>query len=197
MTARLLALVTMLGAMHALADETTTLRRAHAMSPFDHTFGIGAYATGWHGAYGGAGVGGRIRIEALSWLGLDLFGEALLVSSPAGLRHDHPFGFNLFVPFRFGNVVRVRPLLGMCFVLSYIEPTNPQAPRADDVLIGAHAGAGLELALHSRLSFFVEGKGVAWMGHDRALQGWTGAVDNEMKPFAVGQAQLGFTFHLL
>lgn len=194
MNARPLLLLLTLGATSALADETT-LRRVHAMSPFDRTFGIGAYATGWHGAYGGAGVGGRVRVEALSWLGVDLFGEALLVTSPAGLRHDHPIGFNLYVPFRLG-VVRLRPLLGMCVVVSLIEPKDPQAPRADDVLVGAHAGAGLELALHDRLSFFVEGKGVVWVGHDRALQGWTGAVGNEVQPFVVGQAQLGLTFHL-
>ena len=34
------------------------------------------------------------------------------------------------------------------------------------------------------------------MGHDRAVQGWTGAVGNEVQPFAVGQANLGLTFHL-
>lgn len=196
MNPRLLGLVTVLCATSALSDEGMLVRRERASSPFDRTFGIGAYATGWAGAYGGAGVGGRVRIEALSWLGIDLFGEALLVTSPAGVRHDHPIGFNLYVPIRLGNVVRVRPLLGMCVVASLIEPTEPQAPRADDVLVGAHAGAGLELALHTRLSFFVEGKAVVWVGHDRALQGWTGAVGNEVQPFVVGQAQLGLTLHL-
>ena len=180
----------------AFAETTTEVQRFRDRSPFDRTFGIGAYATGWAGAYGGAGLGARVRIELLPWLGTDLFGEALVVTAPSGIRHDHPIGFNLFFPIRLVNVVRLRPLIGMCVVASFIEPTEPQAPRADDVLVGAHAGAGLEIALHHRLSFFVEGKAVVWVGHDRSVQGWTGAVGNEVQPFLVGQAQLGLTFHL-
>jgi hypothetical protein len=193
---RTLLLCVLLGGLFARAEPLSLTQRAPAKSPFERTFGIGAYATGWHGAYGGAGVGGRIRVEPLSWLGVDLFGEALLVQSPTGIRHDHPIGFNLYVPFRLGSVVRVRPLFGMCVVMSFIEPTQSQAPRADDVLFGAHLGAGLEFALGSRVTLFAEGKAVVWMGHDRTVEGWTGAVGNEVMPFVVGQAQLGLMFHL-
>ncbi len=193
---RFLFLAVVCSGLLARADSGLTIQKPHAVSPFDRTFGIGAYATGWHGAYGGAGVGGRLRVEPLSWLGVDLFGEALLVQAPNGIRHDHPIGFNLYVPFRLGGVARVRPLLGMCVVASFIEPTQPRAPRADDVLVGAHLGAGLELAMGSRLTFFAEGKAVVWVGHDRTVGGWTGAVGNEVQPFVVGQAQLGLMFHL-
>ncbi|MBL9039115.1 MAG: hypothetical protein JNG84_11405 [Archangium sp.] len=164
-------------------------------SPFEHRFGFGAYVTGSAGAYSAGGVGGRIRVELTSWLGTDFFGEALLVSNPGGLRHDHPIGFNLFVPFSFGRL-RVRPLAGMCVTFSFIEPLEPGAPRADDVIFGVHLGAGLELALHQRLSFFVEGKGMVWVGHDRAVAGWTGSVDNDISLSPLGQAQLGLTVHL-
>lgn len=191
----LLVLVLSLAPLAARADEALAVTAHHAKSPFDRTFGVGAYATGWAGAYGAYGVGGRVRVEPLSWLGVDLFGEAFMVTAPNGIRHDHPIGFNLYTPFEFGRV-RVRPLLGMCVVLSFIEPTEPQAPRADDVLVGAHAGAGVEVALHDRLSFFAEAKAVVWAGHDRTIQGWTGAVGNEVQPFVVGQAQLGLTVHL-
>lgn len=184
----------MLSAVLASA-EPVAVQAVAKTSPFDRTFGFGGYATGWAGAYGAAGVGARIRVEPLSWLGIDLFGEALVVESPSGLRHDHPIGFNLYTPFTFGRF-RVRPLLGMCVTFSFIEPTQAGAPRADDVLFGAHAGVGLEFALMSRLSIFLEGKGVVWAGHDRSVAGWTGAVDNEVKPFPVAQAQLGMTFHL-
>ncbi len=193
---RFLLLVLILTSAGAYAEAGTVSQRAHALSPFDRTFGFAAYGTGWAGAYGGGGVGARVRVEFLPWLGADFFGEALLVTAPTGVRHDHPIGFNLFVPVRLGRVVRVRPLVGMCVVASFIEPTEPQAPRADDVLVGAHAGAGLELALHDRLSFFVEAKAVVWLGHDRSVQGWTGAVGNEVQPFLVGQGQVGLTFHL-
>jgi hypothetical protein len=165
------------------------------VSPYDRSFGLGGYATGWSGVYGGAGVGGRLRIEPWRFVGVDLYGEALLVQAPSGLRHDHPIGFHLYVPFRFGERVRLRPLVGMCAVASFIEPAEPGAPRADDVLVGAHLGVGVDLALHSRLSFFAEAKGVAWMGHDRSVQGWTGSVSNQVQPFLVAQAQLGLMVH--
>lgn len=180
----------------ASAEELGVAKSVPQLSPFDRMFGVGAYATGWAGAYGAYGVGGRVRVEPLSWLGVDLFGEAYLVTTPHGIRHDHPIGFNLYTPFRFGSVVRLRPLLGMCVVASFIEPTEPQAPRADDVLVGAHAGAGLEFALGSRVSLFAEAKAVVWVGHDRTVQGWTGAVGNQMQPFVVGQGQVGLTVHL-
>lgn len=179
----------------SLADTVEVTTPANR-SPFTRTFGLGAYATGWAGAYGGGGVGGRIRYEAFSFLGLDLFGEALIVPVAHGLRHDHPIGFNLFVPFRVGQVVRLRPLLGMCVTASFFHPEEVGAPRADTILVGAHAGGGLELALHDRLSFFLEAKAVAWFGNDRSVQGWTGVVGGDVKPFLLGQAQLGFTFHL-
>lgn len=190
----LVVAVTLMGALAAAQPVETT--QVAKKSPFDRTFGIGTYATGWHGAYGGAGVGGRIRYEAFPFLGLDLFGEALLVPVPHGLRHDHPVGFNLYVPFRVGQVVRLRPLLGMCVTPSFFHPEEPGAPRADTVLVGFHAGGGVELALHDRLSFFLEAKAVTWFGNDRSVQGWTGVVSGEVRPFVLGQAQLGFTFHL-
>jgi hypothetical protein len=195
MNTRCVFMAVMMISAVSLADAVEVTTPA-TRSPFTRTFGLGAYATGWAGAYGGDGVGGRIRYEAFSFLGLDLFGEALIVPVAHGMRHDHPIGFNLFVPFRVGQVVRLRPLLGMCVTASFFHPEEAGAPRADTILVGAHAGGGLELALHDRLSFFLEAKAVAWFGNDRSVQGWTGAVGGDVKPFLLGQAQLGFTFHL-
>lgn len=193
MTPRLFLLAVLLS-VPSFASETEVIRDYHR-SPFERTFGLGSYLTGWAGSYGGAGFGARIRVEPFSFLGVDLFGEALLVTAPSGIRHDHPIGFNLYVPLRLGQA-RLRPFLGMCVVASLIEPSEPMAPRADDVLVGAHAGLGLEFALHTRLSFFVEAKGVLYVGHDRSVQGWTGALDNVVRPFGLAQAQSGFMFHL-
>lgn len=187
--------VAVVGSAPSWAQEQVAAPGPERLSPFDRPFGIGAYATGWHGAYGGAGVGGRLRYEALPFLGLDLFGEALLVQAPHGIRHDHPIGFNLFVPFRLG-AVRLRPLLGMCVTLSFTHSDEPGAPGATTVLVGAHLGGGVELALNSRLSLFAEGKAVVWVGNDRTVQGWTGAVGNTVRPFVVGQAQVGLLVHL-
>ncbi len=193
MSPRLLSLVLVVS--HAsFGAEPEVAQRFSSRSPFERPFALGAYVTGWHGAYGGAGVGARIRLEPFRFLGVDLFGEALLVQAAHGLRHDHPIGFNLYVPFRFGRA-RLRPLVGMCVTASFIHPEEPGAPGANTILVGAHAGLGLEVALHDRLSFFAEGKAVVWVGNDRTVQGWTGAIGNEVRPFVVGQAQLGLLVH--
>lgn len=163
-------------------------------SPFDNYLGIAAYGTGEGGSYAGGGLGGRVRIQPWRFVGVDLFGEAMLVHSPHGFRHDYPIGFNLFAMIRFGRVA-LKPLLGACVTFSFIEPSQADAPRADDVLFGPHAGAALEVALHRRLSFFVEGKAVLWFGHDRSLNGWTGAVGGNVQPFVVGQGMVGLMFH--
>ena len=122
---RTLVLAVMLVGAVVAAQPVEPTQAAKKLSPFDRTFGISSYATGWHGAYGGVGVGGRLRYEAFPFLGLDLFGEALLVPVPHGLRHDHPVGFNLYVPFRVGQVVRLRPLLGMCVTPSFFRWVAP------------------------------------------------------------------------
>ena len=102
-------------------------------SSFSRQFALGGYATGLEGAYGGGGVGGRAHWRMASWVELDLFADALIIESPAGLRHDHPIGFNLFFPIELSSHTRLRPLIGMCAVLSMIEPDQDHAPRADDV----------------------------------------------------------------
>jgi hypothetical protein len=165
-------------------------------SAFERPFGLGPYATAWSGDYRAAGVGGRIRLEPWRRLGVDLFGEVLQVQVPRGQRHDVPVGFHLYTPIPVTDDLRLRPFLGMCLALSSIRPEDPDAPRADDVLGGAHLGLGLDLALNDRLSLFAEAKAVAWIGHDRSVQRWTGAVHNEVQAFTLGQAQLGILLHL-
>lgn len=165
-------------------------------SPFDSVVALGGYASGWGGSYGAAGVGGKLRVEPLRHLGVDLFAEHYAVGTPHGFRHDHPVGFDLYVPIGLPHDVRLRPLFGMCAVGSFITSPTPDAPGADDVLFGAHLGAGLEVPVADAVSGFLDAKTVGWVGHDRAVQGWTGSVDAGLSPFAVAQVNLGLAIHL-
>lgn len=197
-SASLLALALAVGASSAgaeppaQADTATTVVHSTAM---DHRFGIGGYMTGWEGEYGGAGVGGRVHWRVLSWLGLDLFADHLAVESEGGLRHDHPVGFNLSTPIRVSKNIQLRPLFGMCAVFSFIEPDRDDAPRADDILFGIHAGAGLTFGFAERWSVFADVKATGYAGHDRTAQMWTGGVDNEVSLLAVVQASTGVQLH--
>ena len=62
-------------------------------------------------------------------------------------------------------------------------------------LRAAFERAGLDFALSRWVSLFAEGKAVVWVGHDRSVQGWTGGLANTVRPFVVGQAQVGLTVH--
>lgn len=193
MNAPIVLVATTLFALSAFGEEVST--RRPSASPFERRFGLAGYALGGAGSYAAGGVGGRLRFEALPFLGLDLYAEAMLVAVPRGVRQDHPIGFNLFVPFRVSERVRLRPFIGMCVTPSLLHAENPQAPRADTVLVGAHAGGGVEVALHDRLSFFVDAKAIAWWGNERSVEGWTNATTDLRWSF-IGQANVGLTVHL-
>ncbi|MFN9810457.1 MAG: hypothetical protein ACK6CU_12580 [Deltaproteobacteria bacterium] len=156
---------------------------------------LGVYASGWAGSYAAAGVGGRLRWEMFSDFGVEVFGEAHLVETVRGLRHDHQIGFNLYVPVRLGAGVRLRPLFGFCTVFSLVEPHEQHAPRADDVLFGAHAGLSIEWSANEWLSVFLEAQGAGWAGHDRSVERWTGAISETYVPFGTAQILLGTSAH--
>lgn len=163
---------------------------------FDRDFAIAVYATGHAGSYLAGGIGGRLRWELLEWLGVEAYFEATIVEWPGGgFRHDYPNGFNLYVPVRVDDF-RFRGFLGFCDILSFVEPEEQGAPRADDVLLGAHAGVGAELAVHSMVTLFADLQVNVYGGHDRTAEGWTGGVDEELVPFWNVQLNVGGQFHM-
>lgn len=168
---------------------------AHAESAFDRTFGIASYGAVRGGAYSSGGVGGRLRIQPFKHFGIDAYLEAAVVDWPGGFRHDYPNGFNLYAALPVGPV-RFLPYFGACDVVSFGEPTQKGAPRADDVLIGLHAGVGAEWAFTHSLSLFVDGQADFYGGHDRSQGGWTGDVAEELVPFLTGQVNLGVQYHI-
>lgn len=179
----------------AQEEEETPYDEVHA---FDREFAIAAYATGHYGSYLAGGIGGRIRWEPFGDdvpLGMEAYLEATIVDWPGdGFRHDYPNGFNLYVPIRVDDV-RFRPFFGFCDILSFVEPSQEGAPRADDVMFGAHAGFGAEFALHSMASLFADLQFNGYAGHDRASAGWTGGVDEELVFFWNLQLNVGGQFH--
>ena len=162
---------------------------------FEREFAIAVYATGPTGSYHAGGVGGRLRWEPFDFLGVEAYLEATIVDWPGGgFRHDYPNGFNVYVPIRFDDL-RLRPYLGFCDILSFVEPEQEGAPRADDVLFGVHGGLGAELAVHRMWSVFADAQANVYMGHDRTAEGWTGGVEEELTFFWNVQLNLGVQLH--
>lgn len=176
----------------AASDEDEPARAAQ--SAFDRPFAIAGYAAGRGGDYLAGGVGGRLRWEPVRWIGIELYLEATVVDWAGGFRHDYPNGFNVYLPFRAGHF-RVRPFVGFCDVLSFVEPTEQGAPRADDVMLGVHAGVGAEWSLGTHWSLFADAQVDVYAGHDRASGGWTGNVDEDLTPFWTAQLNLGVQLH--
>lgn len=165
--------------------------------PFERPLAVSGYGAAWAGAYTAAGVGGRLRWEMVPGrFGVELLAEHLAVEGAGGFRHDHPIGFNLYVPFAASRSVRFRALAGACTVFSFVEPEHAGAPRADDILFGVHGGAGVEIAVHERVSWFLEAQMIGYLAHDRTGQGWTGSVGSSERPIAVFQPTTGLAIHL-
>jgi hypothetical protein len=161
---------------------------------FDRPFAISGYLLGWAGSYDAAGVGGRLRWEILPHrLGMDLFGEALIVNWPGAFRHDHPVGFNVYVPFDLGSRVRLRPLFGMCAVFSFVDPPGLAGPSTADVLFGIHAGVGIEVIVVGSLTWFLDAQAFWYLGHN-PLPGW-GGLENSLSSTWLFQPSTGLQFH--
>lgn len=190
--------VAAVGTMFAyFAFAATSLAAAQEpVRAFDRPFGLAIEGVGWAGDYAAAGAGARARWEPFERLGVEVFAQSLFVENAGGMRHDHPVGFNAYVPFDLSDAIRLRPLFGFCAVISMIDPEERGAPRADDVLFGVHGGAGLEVGFASQWSFFVDVQGIAWLGHAREGQGWTGAVTGDYTTFGVVEATAGLQLHL-
>lgn len=184
--------LTLLASPAAADDPVPPYDEVHA---FERDLGIAVYGTAHAGSYLAAGIGGRLRWELLPWLGVEAYLEATLVHWEGGaFRHDYPNGFNVYVPIRVDDF-RFRVFLGFCDILSFVEPAEQDAPRADDVLLGAHLGVGGELAVHPMASVFVDLVANLYGGHDRSAGGWTGGVGEELVPFWNVQLNLGAQFH--
>ncbi len=193
----LVALAATLGVSTPARAADATSDDATRRGAFERPFALSGYGVGWAGAYTAGGVGGRVRWEmAPGRFGVELLAEHLIVDSPGGFRHDHPIGFNLYVPFALSRSVRLRVLAGACTVFSFVEPEHAGAPRADDILFGVHGGAGVEIALAERVSWFLDAQAIGYLAHDRTGKGWTGSVGGSERPIAVLQPTTGLQIHL-
>ncbi len=191
------AVIAFTAAGFSAAGISTAHAQANEGPPhFDRDLALAAYATGWEGAYLGGGLGGRARWEPLDWGGVELFSEHLIVETPRGSRHDHPVGFNLYVPIRLAYNLRFRPIVGGCAVFSFVDPDVEGAARADDILFGLHAGVGIEWAPLTSWSVFVDAQAIGYLGHDRTAQDWNGSVSEELGLLGVVQVAAGVQLHI-
>lgn len=177
---------------HAAAQAASETRR----SDLDRRWALGGYASAWGGSYEALGLGGRLSLRAFSRLGVQVFGESYLVRVPQGRRHDHPVGFDLFVPIALSDRVQLRPLGGFCAVFSFIDSQQDHTPAANDILFGVHAGLGLSWLFMPRVSLFSEVQAIGWLGHGRTSGRWTGGLDGKLRGTGVVQGTLGVEVHV-
>ncbi len=163
---------------------------------FDRNFAIGLYGVGWTGGYHGGGVGGRLRYELRETIGVDVYSDHLVLQAEGGTRHDHPIGFNLYIPYRLSENWRIRPLFGFCAVFSFYHPDQDGVGRVDDVHFGTHAGVGVEAQVGRWVSFFLDLQGTAYVGHARYQGGWATHIQDDLSLWGVVEAKLGVQVHL-
>lgn len=173
----------------AVADDTPEA------SAFEQSWALGAYVSGWEGPYGAVGAGGRLRWEASSLLGIEVFAETAAVETWARMRRDYQVGFNLFMPWWLSDSFRLRGLLGFCAVVSVVEPEEAHAPSSQDILFGPHAGLGIEWSLSSWISLFLDAQAVLYLGHETQAGDWSATVGDELITAVSGQGQVGVQIH--
>ncbi len=146
----------------------------------------------------GRSAAGRARLEYEKRVGIEVFVDHLYVRSPDGLRHDHPIGFNLYVPFRLGDtgLWRIRPLFGFCAVFSFLHPEQEGLARTDDIQFGTHAGLGLEVELGRFVSLFADVQGTVYFGHENYSGGWAVHVGDSLNVWGIVEGKLGLQIHL-
>lgn len=175
--------------------EAEVAANPEAPPAFEQPIAVGAYGTARGGSYGARGVGGRFRWEPDAPVALELYLEVETVDWSGGPRLDLPNGFRIYRPIAWGPV-RVKPGFGFCDIVSLVGPTQPDGPRADDVLLGVHADLGAEVAFSRSWSLFLDGQADVYAGHDRKSGGWTGDVGESLRPFATAQVNLGVQVHV-
>jgi len=163
---------------------------------FERDFALGLYATGWAGHYEAVGAGARARWEPMDHLGVEVYTEHAKVRAEGGRQHDHPIGFNLYVPVHLTEWLRFRPLFGFCAVFSFFHPEQEGVDTIHDIHFGVHGGAGLELALGRFASLFLDLQAVMYFGHDRYTGGWMTHVGDELTTWGVAQGTAGLQIHL-
>ena len=141
-------------------------------------WGAGLHYTHWGGQYSTQGVGGRVRWEPFEYLGVDLTADFL------GNEHafDVPVGFHLYVPLTVLDGWRVRPLAGLCTVISLRRTQTIETSASDDIRFGFRLGAGTEVAVSDKFWLFADAKWERYLGHSRQVSTWSSALDGELSP---------------
>ncbi len=163
---------------------------------FERDFALGTYYSSWSGSYDSGGVGFRLRWEPLDEGGIEGFAEILDVDVPSASRFDVPLGFSVYIPITLLDGLRIRPLVGLCTMFSFVESDTPGVPGSEDVRFGVHAGVGAELAVSQRWSVFVDAVYQGYFGHEREVEAWTSALSEDIGREDSFQLGLGLQLHL-
>lgn len=192
----LLACLLTLWSSVASADDDSSDQPWSQRQAFDRDFALAVYGVGWTGPYEAGGIGFRARWEPFDRLGVEVFTDHLMVEDAEATRHDHPIGFNLYVPFQLSERWRVRPLFGFCTTFSFAHPDQAGVERIDDVHFGVHLGGGVEFALSRFVSVFFDAQGIGYVGHGRYSGGWAFHVNDQLDFWGVVEGKLGIQMHL-
>jgi len=161
-----------------------------------HPVQLGVKAVGGFGAWSSGGVGGWVAVRPLRHLGLQLFSDNTLRLQPASYLHHHVIGFRLFAPVLDTRHISLSPTMGMCVDFAVDTPRDRDAPGAQDVRFGQHAGALLEVHAGRRVSVVLEASAYLYLGRDMATAGWTAQVSPGLQAMPAGSASLGIAYAL-
>ncbi len=158
---------------------------------------LGSRIGGWTGPYTSPALGGHAKVKPHEAFGVEGFWDNTLRMNEGIARHDHVLGFSLYTPALIGDHRWfLSPTLGACFDVRVDTPYVERGPSNTDILIGAHTGAMLELAVGQGWSLELDGQGFVYWGNQIATDSWSATASNRLHPTAVFQSVASINYTL-
>jgi hypothetical protein len=162
----------------------------------DHPFALGSRAGVWAQGYAEPGIGGQLRFQPWSFIGLEGFADNFARLSHGTLKRDHVNGFNLFFPLTRNRSWSVSPQFGVCDDFEFVSPFGGgSGPSVQDVLMGAHAGLQAEARFGGGLSVEAEVDAFGYLGHGAALDRWTASLNDSLSGRVVAVSTVALNYY--
>lgn len=170
-------------------------------------WGLGARGGVWSGEHRAPSLGGHLRIQPWSRVGVELFEQSAARADRRAetLWHAHVIGFHLLVPLlpkdRPGatggrppaGATALGATVGACVAAEALTPYGSDRPSVVDLRFAPHAGLFIERGISRHLSAGLRATGLLYAGNAPALDGWSATTSNRLSLDPVGELHAAVT----
>jgi hypothetical protein len=156
---------------------------------------VGAHLGMWGGGYVAPGIGGHLAWRPLRRWGVQGFWNSFAMVADGALRHDHVIGFSSYEPLIGGGRAFLAPTAGLCVDFRFANPIGRDAPMAQDIRFGVHAGLMGQVYLVRNLTAELDATAYGYWGNDSKLEAWSATASNTLTFSPVGELTAAIAYH--